>query len=291
MDTGISLSVWLAQSARIDWWCLHAVLSVLGGETGLDLGPLLLLELRNLLLAGVVTGRELVEGVLRAALKLLLDALLLLVEAQPGPAAIGVHLLEPALLKRRVCRLVAPLRMPVNLGGIRLVRERQGIEGVVDARGVESGQRLATAAAVKAVELRQVQTLVGFLDCRFGVLGRRPRWQALLLLGEQSFTLSFPPGSLRLLCCLCLPSLRNIELLARTRWATWTAKTGIVEMQVSAGLSGQQGEAWRLSAHPIVMGFPNQAGSPGTVMPRRRVVPLPTPVLCRMIPPVFRHSP
>lgn len=81
-----------------------------------DLCLLLIPELGDLFLGGVVPGRDLVERVLGTPLELLLDLLLLLVEPQPVAAAIALHLGQSALLELRVRRLEPPLRVLLDLG-------------------------------------------------------------------------------------------------------------------------------------------------------------------------------
>ena len=171
-------------------------------QTLLNLGLLLRPDLFDILARGIVGRRDLVERVIGVLLKLLLDALLALVEPQARPAAVRLHLVEPALLVLGIRGRVSPLRVLVDLGGVRVGRERQRVEGVVDARGVE-GCRLLVAGAV-VVELGQIQAARP-LDRRLGLLGLGSPASSLLVLFQQGFLLGLLPRSFCLLGSFGLP--------------------------------------------------------------------------------------
>lgn len=86
-------------------------------------------------------------------------------------------------------RLDPPLRVAVDGDLGLVVREAERVERVVDARGVEGGQRAAAAAvAVVVVQLRQVEA-ARLLGRRLAILGRGPAGQALFFLGEEGVAL------------------------------------------------------------------------------------------------------
>lgn len=119
-------------------------------ESLLNLGPLLVTELRNLVPRGVVRGRDLVEGVVRVLLKLLPDPVLPLLHAQADAAAVRLHLLETPLLVLGIRGGESSLGVSVDLVVVAARRQGQGVEGVVDTGG-------ADCRGLVVVELREVE--------------------------------------------------------------------------------------------------------------------------------------
>ena len=98
--------------------------------------PNLLLVLGHLLFAGIILHHPcLVEGILVALLKLLSANLLPLLLPQSGVLLLDLG--QPPLFKGFVGGLEASLRVTVDLLRAGVGGEREGVEGVVDARGVE----------------------------------------------------------------------------------------------------------------------------------------------------------
>ena len=98
--------------------------------------PSLLLVLGHLLFAGIILHHAcLVEGILVTLLKLLPTDLLPLLLPQSGVLLLDLG--QPPLFKRFVGGLEASLRVAVDLLRAGVGGEREGVEGVVDARGVE----------------------------------------------------------------------------------------------------------------------------------------------------------
>lgn len=124
----------------------------------LNLGLLLVLDLRQLHLVRIVPRRHLVERVLRALFKLLADLVFALVQAQTLARAVGVHLGETALLERSKGSLEAALGVAVDrrrAGAAAVERER--VESVVDAGGADRRQLLVGRRRGRIVELGQVE--------------------------------------------------------------------------------------------------------------------------------------
>ena len=134
--------------------------------------PPLLIRLGRIPYSGHILPRRvirrinLIERIIRVLLKLLPNLLDLLV---PPQALLILHLVQPALLVRRIGRLEAALRVAVQLvlvvGG-----DVERVERVLDARGVE-GRGLAVEGAQGRVDAARAPggLLLGFLGA--GALG------------------------------------------------------------------------------------------------------------------------
>lgn len=121
-------------------------------QPGLHLLPLRIPHIRNLLPRRIKRHMRLVKRILIALLKLLLHQLDALLPPQPGMLLLDLR--HAARLVRRIRRLVPTLRMAVDLGRV-LIRQAQGVQRVINTRGVERGALLRRRRAI--VQLRQVQ--------------------------------------------------------------------------------------------------------------------------------------
>lgn len=99
-----------------------------------DLHSLSMLRLHDIFLARVKGDMHLVERVVLALFELLLDDLDALLSAQAG--VLLFNLGQPQSLKGRVSSLVSALWVSVDRRAVRMARQRQGVERIVDARRV-----------------------------------------------------------------------------------------------------------------------------------------------------------
>lgn len=131
---------------------------------------------------------RLVERILITLVKLLLAEFNALLSSQTR--VLLFNLWHASRLKRRIRSLVSSLRVAVNLGVV-LVGKGQGIESVIDTRGME-GRGLGVA-----IQLREIET-AGLLGCGFGAatfgLGRLRGFFG----GEQGVTFGLLAGCLGL---------------------------------------------------------------------------------------------
>jgi len=180
-------------------------------QARLDLPPLRLPHGGHLLPGRVVRDRDLVERVLLALLELLpadLNALLL---AQTGVLLLDLR--QPARLVGGVGGLVPPLRVAVDLDAVRAFGKGEGVEGVLDAGGVE---RRGLPVIVRGrVELRQVQRAAGLLGGGLVVLGALG--EGCLLGGEERVALGLSARGFGLLGCFLLPAVLVSARLARLK--------------------------------------------------------------------------
>jgi len=161
-------------------------------QTGLGLGPLLAPDLSNLIPGSIDFDMHLVEWVLLALLELLAAKIHALLPAQTGMLLFDLG--HSAGLEGSVGSLESTLGVSLHLRTI-LVRQRQGIQCILDTRGIESR---ALPAAGLVVQLGKVET-ASLLLGRFstGTLGLGG--QGSLLGGELCIALGLFASSLSFL--------------------------------------------------------------------------------------------
>ena len=130
---------------------------------------------------------NLIKRILRALLKLLPHNIYPL--PPPQPLHLLLQLRQPPGLVRRIRGLVPPLGMAVDLLGIRICGKGQGVEGVVDVRGVEG--RRGFVGHGRLVELGKVEA-PRLLDGSLSVL--RSDAGVLLFFSEEGVFFGFFAG-------------------------------------------------------------------------------------------------